>query len=143
LNKKAAGIFFVLILTCLFSPASAEETSPSEEACSEEAVFKLGREWQVQEGFWSGRWTRRGESNVFDALWRVPYDRQQFGAFAGNAASDQVIFEKVEGRNVTFFRRRIGKYYHGILSCDKKSVVKGTADWYKENETWTAKIDAE
>ncbi|WP_449622283.1 hypothetical protein [Robertmurraya sp. Marseille-Q9965] len=32
-------------------------------------VPDLGRIWDVQEGAWRGVWTRRGNSNVFDARW--------------------------------------------------------------------------
>ncbi|MDI3090070.1 hypothetical protein QJ133_02625 [Priestia megaterium] len=32
----------------------------------------LGNVWHEQEGAWRGIWTRRGNSNIFDARWTKP-----------------------------------------------------------------------
>ena len=35
----------------------------------------LGAVWEKSENGWGGTWTRRGDSNVFDAVWTKGYDR--------------------------------------------------------------------
>ncbi len=39
---------------------------------NERSRFSLGRVWREQESGWSGLWRRRGDTNVFDAVWTGP-----------------------------------------------------------------------
>lgn len=58
----------------------------------------LGRVWSVVElGEWFGTWTRRGDSNVFDAAWT---NKNTPGEWR-----DELILESFEGRCVVLFRR--------------------------------------
>ncbi len=99
--------------------------------CSEEAVFNPGKIWNEMEGPWQGVWTRRGDTNIFDAHWI---------SYAGEV-SDEMELVSVDKYYVKLLRKGSGGFYHGILSCDKKSVTKGTGDGFSYGGYgWEAKI---
>jgi len=54
----------------------------------------LGARWRVTDGGWNGIWTRRGNSDVFDAVWNK--DGQQFTA---------TLTIRIEGNRVNVKRR--------------------------------------
>lgn len=85
-------------------------------------VPDLGRRWDVQEGGWRGVWTRRGNSNTFDARWT----RQ------GAAPITAVLRMQQDGNNIRIQRRnssdgnnceytgRIeGRNARGSFNCDQ------------------------
>lgn len=91
----------------------------------------LGRWWQVEEGSWSGVWTRRGNSNVFDARWT----RQ--GATPITAVMTMNVFD----RFVSISRRNSSDgnncQYVGIIEGDR---VRGTSVCNRGGGSWSATI---
>jgi hypothetical protein len=91
--------------------------------------------WHIEEGVngrvvWVGTWTRRGRSDVFDAVWR----NMDTGAEAGDTlrlieAKDRIVFHR-DGNN--------GEY-RGLLSRDG-THVNGTASWYGPGWFWRADV---
>ena len=86
----------------------------------------LGSVWRVTEGDpnWTGTWTRRGTSNVFDAVW-TGYGQRSTG----------VLTMAVSGNNVTITRGN--GQYTGTIS---RKSVSGKASWYKSGQSWSASI---
>ncbi|MEK4149733.1 hypothetical protein NST02_22055 [Robertmurraya sp. FSL W8-0741] len=91
----------------------------------------LGRWWQVEEGAWSGVWTRRGNSNVFDARWT----RQ------GATPITAVMTVNVHDRFVSISRRNSSDgndcQYVGIIEGNR---VRGTNVCIRGGGTWSATI---
>ena len=94
----------------------------------------LGRAWNEQESGWNGVWTRRGRSNVFDAVWTRPGQRQQERA---------VLTVNIRGNVVSVARRqqRGTCNYSGILGSDMRTVT-GTygCSWAPGSIQWRAII---
>lgn len=99
---------------------STKPTSPS--------VDLLKNIWRVTEGdpTWTGVWSRRGNSNVFDAIWRHS---------SGQTASG-VLTISLSGNSVTITRG--SGQYTGTISG---SSASGTASWYNGGQRWTATIE--
>jgi len=92
----------------------------------------LGRVWNAQENGYAGTWTRRGNSNVFDAVW-----------VNGSSRVTAVMTMTIQGSDVHIARRQ-DSYgsncdYTGRISADGRSVsgthVCGTAKYQ-----WSATI---
>ena len=99
--------------------------------------FDLGRVWQVREyepdgSVWEGTWTRRGNSPVFDALWRNSY--------SGGVASDVIEFRGVQNGSAVLFRYQQNGTYYGPISGDGTRIRRGTASWYQPGNFWEAQI---
>lgn len=91
-----------------------------------------GTVWSVVEvGEWFGTWTRRGNTNVFDAVWR---HRTQPGEWR-----DVLTIESVQGNRIVIFRRGMNGRYQATLSADRTSI-SGTATWYPSGGSWTGQI---
>lgn len=77
---------------------------------------RLGRRWNEQEGGWNGVWTRRGNSNVFDARWTQP----------GQRDVTAVLTIYLQGNNVRIERRNSSDGnncdYTGTLSSDGRTA---------------------
>jgi hypothetical protein len=89
--------------------------------------------WHVEEGangraFYVGTWTRRGRSNVFDAVWR--------NVDNGAHISDTVRLIEA-GDRIVFHREGNGGDYTGHLSGDG-THMRGTASWYGPGWFWRA-----
>lgn len=99
--------------------------------------FNLRRQWIVREHLADGRvlegtWIRRGNSNDFDATWRL--------GGSGKPVTDVVTVSGVYSGNIVEVRRRgNGGTYRGPLTADKRGVARGTASWY-QNEWWEARF---
>jgi hypothetical protein len=99
----------------------------------------LGRVWRIEEGFigdetdWEGVWTRRGQSNIFDARWR--------NCWLNKLQSDVIEVEVAQNGEVTLLRRGLNKRYRGKYSLDKPTRISGTADWYTPGVIWSARIE--
>jgi hypothetical protein len=117
--SKVAGV--LLSLTFLLAACSSSEPP---------AKDKFGRVWHETEGPWTGTWTRRGDSNTFDAEWK--------GA-GGQTVKDELTLEPGSSNQVVLFRKGTNGRYRGQLSSDGTKVESGTADWFKGN--WSATID--
>ncbi|MBX3523159.1 MAG: hypothetical protein KF807_08135 [Xanthobacteraceae bacterium] len=118
----------------IVSPAFAQ-TSPGGATSNQ---FNLGKSWRVIEsganGFlWEGTWTRRGETNFFDAHWREVHRK------AGELR-DVIEFKSINGDEVQLHRISINGTYFGRLNAEQTKVVSGRASWYAAGDSWNANI---
>lgn len=118
----------------ILSPAFAQ-TSPGGATSNQ---FNLGKSWRVIEsgvnGFlWEGTWTRRGETNFFDAHWREVHRK------AGELR-DVIEFKSINGDEVQLHRISINGTYFGRLNAEQTKVVSGRASWYAAGDSWNANI---
>src|SRR5262249_17921595 len=79
----------------------------------------LGKVWTVTENGWQGTWTRRGQSMIFDAVWKSD----------SGVIQDVLQVQSVRGFQVILRRRGNGGTYTGTVSPDSKTV-QGTASSY-------------
>jgi len=89
--------------------------------------------WHVEEGVagravWIGTWTRRGRSDVFNAVWRNMEN--------GAEVRDQLRLIEARDR-VIFHRNGTNGEYMGQLSPDG-AHMEGTASWYSPGGFWRA-----
>lgn len=103
------------------------------ESLDNAASADAGRIWTVDEpdvdgGTWHGTWTRRDNSNVYDAYWRHTSGREYRAT---------VEFRGIEGQRITFFRPDVNGSYYGQLGADGRSIQGGTASWYPNGFTWS------
>ena len=92
----------------------------------------LGPQIQITEiQGWSGTWTRRPETDIFDATWQN---------VDGSTVTDVIRIAQVNGRDVTLTRDGNGGTYFGTVSADGQSIV-GTASWYPAGTTWSGVIE--
>lgn len=115
-------------------PTSASVVVESlDDAMGNAASPDAGGIWTVEEpdfegGTWYGTWTRRGNSNVYDAYWRHTSGREHRGT---------VEFRGIEGQRVTFFRPDVNGSYYGQIGADGHSIQGGTTSWYPSGWTWS------
>jgi hypothetical protein len=89
----------------------------------------LGRVWEETEGGWRGTWTRRGDSNVFDAAWTGPN---------GEKAGD-ILTMTLNGNRVTIRRHNLPNHvYTGVIGPDGQA--EGTANDGRTTGPWKAVI---
>ncbi len=117
--KKSSVILFV---TLLISAACGPRIVPAD----------IGKVWHEKEGPWEGTWSRRGDTNVFDAVWTNPQ---------GEKIEDQVVFESVSDHQIVLFRKGTQGRYRGHLSEDGLKVDSGSADWFSPGDSWSATIE--
>lgn len=89
--------------------------------------------WHIEEGVggraaWVGTWTRRGRSDVFDAVWR--------NVDSGVEARDKLHLIEATDR-VVIHRDGNNGDYTGQLSRDG-THMEGTANWYGAGGFWRA-----
>jgi hypothetical protein len=118
MNKTLSFLF----ATMFFLTACGPKTVPPD----------IGKVWHEKEGPWEGTWTRRGDTNVFDAVWKNPQ---------GEKIEDQVTFESVSDHQIVLFRKGTQGRYRGRLSDDGLRVDNGTADWFSPGDSWSATIE--
>jgi len=87
----------------------------------------LGSVWRVTEGDpnWTGTWTRRGTSSVFDAVW-TGYGQRSTGALTMAVSGNSVTITRGNGQ------------YTGTINGKSAS---GTASWYSSGQRWSASIE--
>lgn len=92
----------------------------------------LGSRLDVDEldGLWTGVWTRRPGTNIFDAVWRSAHYPE---------VHDVIRLEKISGNEVVFTRDGNNGRYYGTLSTDG-SMISGNASWYSSGMTWSGRI---
>jgi len=113
----------------LYRFASAPTQPPAPTAA---AAAIPGSVWTVVEvGEWFGTWTRRGGSNVFDAVWRHRTTPGQW--------RDVLTVESIEGNRMVIFRQGMNGRYQATLSADRKTLT-GTASWYQPGQSWSGQI---
>jgi hypothetical protein len=88
--------------------------------------FRLGRVWKVKEEirdqkgrfngeFWLGTWTRRADTNLFDALWR--------NSRTGEEVKGVVQLDSAERGMVTLHRLGTKQIYHGVYQPEHMNTV--------------------
>ncbi len=123
-NAGSAGVGFVKVFGRF-----AQREAPYRPASHQE----IPDVWHVEEGvngrsLYIGTWTRRGQSNVFDALWR--------NTDSGGEVRDTLRL--VEGGDrIVFHRDGNNGDYRGRLSGDGRHI-DGTASWYTAGWFWRA-----
>lgn len=91
----------------------------------------LANVWAVNENdAWTGTWTRRGNSDVFDAVWVHNQTKEHI--------TDVLKITAIEGSKITIYREGLKGYYYGTLSSDFTRITNGTCTWVKE--WWTATL---
>ena len=111
----------------------------------------LGTRWEVEEGGWRGVWTRRGNSNVFDARWTRAGERpitavlrmrlqDNFVCISRRNSSDGNDCQyagRIEGRRVTGFNicNRGGGPWSGTIIREPRVPDLGTR-WDEEENGW-------
>jgi hypothetical protein len=89
----------------------------------------LGRVWHITEGdaTWAGTWTRRGNTNIFDAYWKKTTGEEQRAVLTMEVNGSQVVIQRGSDR------------YYGTISSDCRTI-EGTASWYQSWMKWSAVI---
>ncbi len=90
----------------------------------------LGRVWNESESGWTGVWTRRGNSNVFDAIWRL-----------GGSVVKGTLTIKLNGNKITVTRRNssdgINCNYSGTIARNKRNVNGTYTCWRNRTRLFT------
>ena len=97
-------------------------------------VALLGNQWQVTECCgWSGTWTRRPNTNTFDAVWRHTN---------GSTASGTVELRSWNRvtNEVVVFRQSMNGSYKAFYNPTNKTLTNGTTTWYPAGQGWSAII---
>lgn len=97
-------------------------------------IARLGLLWLEQEGDWRGRWTRRENSDLFDAIWSHPTEN--------NVTAELKITRN--GNNIVVIRTNSSDdnncAYTGTVSDDGRSVT-GTYTCDRGGGNWNATIN--
>ena len=101
-------------------------------ACGNNDRGTLGKVWHENEGPWNGTWTRRGDGNTFDAVWKNAN---------GHEIRDEITVESLSDNKIVLYRKGTNGRYHGRLSADGTKVENGTADWFSQGASWSAQIE--
>ena len=97
-------------------------------------LLTLGSVWQVTECCgWSGTWTRRAGTNVFDARWRHTN---------GSQAQDVITLQSWNRatNEVVLVRPSIKGTYRATVNPSARTLTNGTASWYPAGEKWSARF---
>lgn len=123
----AGGAFVVA------QPSPASKPPPTAAAATGD--FDAGTIWHVEEGPYQGTWTRRSNSDVFDAYWT---DGQGDGP--PHELYDEITVESVTDKKITLFRKAVSYRYTGTISEDGKSIVGDPLSW-SPIYRWAATIE--
>ena len=122
-----------------YPSSSASTSSPEVLRTPPKPVFDLGRVWRVRQWIgnesWTWVWTRRGDSNAFDAVAHRNSD--------GFESRHVISFETLQGNTVTLSRPDANGNYIGTLSPDRRSIKGKTTFAGNPNEGWTAEIEGQ
>jgi len=97
-------------------------------------LLALGNTWQVTECCgWTGTWTRRPNTNTFDASWRHTN---------GASAVDVIQLKSWDaGTNeVTLFRQSMNGSYKAKYNPNTRTLTNGSTTWYPAGQVWSAII---
>lgn len=89
----------------------------------------LGSVWLVQESDFTGVWTRRGKSNVFDAIWFLTKDGLHAELAMGEPVNGGIEIKRTDQG------KALGSY-HGAADASGRGY-HGTATWSTQ-ATWTS-----
>ncbi len=100
---------------------------------SPQELLRLGVSWRVQECCgWTGVWTRRPGTQVFDASWRHTNGTVVRGVLtlvSWNKRSGEVVLD----------RPGVGTY-RGTLQAATGTIAQGRTTWYPAGATWSATL---
>ena len=132
---------FLLIAFTLLS--GCNNSGPSDHAVaqpqpSQPIALNLGRIWKIEEGYyeephWVGVWTRRGDTNIFDATWKH--------CWMNETKQDVVEVQMAKDGQVVVFRRDVKQFYRGTYSAQHPNKVRGRAEWFGPDLIWQADIE--
>jgi hypothetical protein len=105
---------------------------------SQPSELNLGRIWRVEEGYydephWVGVWTRRGQTNIFDATWKH--------SWMNETKQGVVEVQLAKDGQVVVFRRGVQQCYRGTYSPQHPNKLRGRADWFGPDLIWKAAIE--
>ncbi len=105
---------------------------------SNESNDLLGTRWDESELGWSGMWSRRGKSNVFDARWTLG-SRQENAVLTITIQGNTVHVKRQQSPGSSFVGQECD--YNGILGADNITVT-GTysCNWASGPFNWRATI---
>lgn len=104
-----------------------QKTKEAEDAkWAKAGPFHLGRVWKVQEeirdpqgqfhgDYWLGTWTRRGDTNLFDAVWR--------DSRTGEEVRDVMQFDSAQRGSLTLHRLGTHQIYLGSWRAEQMNVI--------------------
>jgi hypothetical protein len=97
-------------------------------------LSSLGSVWQVTECCgWSGTWTRRTNTNIFDAVWRHTNGAGATGVVelkSWNSITNEVVL----------YRQSMNGYYKAFYNPSQRTLKNGTTTWYPAGQGWSAVI---
>jgi hypothetical protein len=131
--------FFLVLFAALTGCRSSGLTEPAvAQTQSQQPSFNLGRIWKVNEGYydeahWIGVWTRRGDTNIFDATWKH--------CWMNETTRDVVEVQLAKDGQILVFRQGVKQYYRATYSAQQPKKLHGRADWYGPDLIWTAEIE--
>lgn len=99
------------------------------------AADDLGRVWRESEVGWDGTWTRRGNSNVFDAVWTKAGERET-AMLTISIRGSEVSVLRDNGRNRTcrYDGRLHGNTVQGSYRCDGSGRLEWSATIHQEDD---------
>ena len=143
--KEPLGLLglFQLLVVLLVALAGCRNSGLTDRAAaqsqpSQQAAFNLGRIWKIEEGYydepqWVGVWTRRGETNVFDATWKH--------CWMNETKQDVVEVQMAKEGQIIVFRQGVKQHYRATYSAQHPNKLQGRADWYGPDLIWKAEIE--
>jgi hypothetical protein len=116
-----------------FPDHAAAQTQPAQSG-----ALNLGRIWRVEEGYydephWVGVWTRRGQTNIFDATWKH--------SWMNETTQDVLEVQLAKDGQVVIFRRGVKQCYRGTYSAEHPNKLRGRGDWFGPDLIWKADIE--
>ena len=140
--KTPLGLLLCLLIS-FAGLAGCRNSGFSDHAAAQTQSFQpselnLGRIWKVEEGYydephWVGVWTRRDQSNIFDATWKHSWMNQ--------TTRDVVEVQLAKDGQVVVFRRGVKQCYRGTYSAQHPNKLRGRADWFGPDLIWKADIE--
>ncbi len=135
------GLFllFLVLFAALTGCRNSGLTEPAvAQSQSQQGPLNLGRIWKIKEGYydephWTGVWTRRGETNIFDATWKH--------CWMNETKQDVVEVQLAKDGQVVVYRQGVKQHYRATYSAQQPKKLHGRADWYGPDLIWTAEIE--
>jgi hypothetical protein len=119
---------------CNLTPSRNSTCAAFQQFLNNSAAQFLGSVWNEEESGWTGAWTRRGGSNIFDALWITPKGQRQ----------QSVLTITIRGYNVRIDRRDPNGgtcTYDGIINPSARTVQGSySCAWARGPIPWSARI---
>lgn len=105
-----------------YYPTSSQYYVDESEDYSMRQPLDLGTRWEVEEGGWRGVWTRRGNSNVFDARWTRQGARAITAVLRMQVQDNFVCISRrnsSDGNNCQYVGKIEGNRVTGTNVCDR------------------------